>query len=168
MWERGQPALEGAAAAPVPNQSAAGNLNADRLAALESTLARIEKGMKAAQAASPEKRLYTVNEVAELVKLSEWTVRKACNAGRIKAEKGANGQWRIPRMNSSRSRTRACPSNSSPPRLSVRSASAGQRRPTCQQCLLPICYLLVLPSMKKDSRPIAVSPFLVKSTEGGT
>ena len=60
-------------------------------------MARIEKGMKAAQATSPDKRAYTVSEAAELSKLSEWTIRNACNKGRIKAEKVADGQWRIPR-----------------------------------------------------------------------
>ena len=70
---------------------------AERLAALESTLARIEKGLKASQAASPDKHAYTVGEVAELAKLSEWTVRNACNKGRIKAEKSPDGRWRIPR-----------------------------------------------------------------------
>ena len=100
LWERGQPALGGSLPL-LPSQLAAGDLSAERLAALESILARIEKGMKASQAASPaaspEKRLYTVEEVAELVKLSAWTVRNACTKGRIKAEKGPNRQWRIPR-----------------------------------------------------------------------
>ncbi len=73
------------------------DLGAERLAALESTLARIEKGLKASQAASPEKHAYTVSEVAELTKLSDWTIRNACNKGRIKAQKGPDGQWRIAR-----------------------------------------------------------------------
>ena len=60
-------------------------------------MARIEKGLKASQAASPDKIAYTVSEAAELTKLSEWTVRNACNKGRIKAEKSPDGQWRIPR-----------------------------------------------------------------------
>ena len=97
MWEHGKPALQGAVSAPAPSQPAAGDLNADRLAALESTLARIEKGMKAAQATSPEKHAYTVSEAAELTNLSEWTIRNACNKGRIKAQKGPDEKWRIPR-----------------------------------------------------------------------
>ena len=82
----------------MPNQPAAGDLNADRLATLELTLARIEKGLKASQATSPDKHAYTVSEAAELTKLSEWTLRQACNKGRIKAEKSPDGQWRIPRV----------------------------------------------------------------------
>ena len=73
------------------------DLGAERLAAMESALSRIEKGMKVSQAASPDKHAYTVSEVAELTNLSEWTVRNACNKGRIKAQKGPDEKWRIPR-----------------------------------------------------------------------
>jgi phosphate transport system protein len=99
MWKQGPPALEGTASSSAAGQptSTAADLSAERLVALESTLARIEKGLRASQATSPEKRLYTVSEVAELTKLSEWTIRNACNKGRIKAEKGPNEKWRIPR-----------------------------------------------------------------------
>ena len=36
-------------------------------------------------------------EAAELAKLSEWTIRNACNKGRIKAQKGPDEKWRISR-----------------------------------------------------------------------
>ncbi len=96
MWQQGQPA-SAVPATPAQGGTAHTDLAAERLAALESTLARIEKGLKASQAASPDKIAYTVSEAAELTKLSEWTVRNACNKGRIKAEKSPDGQWRIPR-----------------------------------------------------------------------
>jgi excisionase family DNA binding protein len=70
---------------------------AARLASLESTLTRIARRLEATQAASPDKHAYTVAEVAELTKLGEWTVRNACNKGRIKADKSPDGLWRIPR-----------------------------------------------------------------------
>lgn len=38
---------------------------------------------------------YDVDEVAELVKCSPWTMRYACTTGRIKARKSADGRWRI-------------------------------------------------------------------------
>jgi excisionase family DNA binding protein len=98
MWQD-QPASGASATAPPIAQPApaAADLVLERLAAVESALARIEKGMKASQATSPDRQLYTVSEVAELTKLSEWTVRNACNKGRIKAQKGPNGQWRVAR-----------------------------------------------------------------------
>lgn len=40
---------------------------------------------------------YTVQQAAERLGLSPWTVRQAANTGRIKAEKARNGRdWRIP------------------------------------------------------------------------
>jgi hypothetical protein len=95
QW-KAQPASSSPLAATLPAPAVA-DATAERLVAMESALARIEKGIKASQAASPEKQRYTVNEVADLTKLSEWTVRQACNKSRIKAEKGPDGQWRIPR-----------------------------------------------------------------------
>ena len=77
----------------------------------------------------------------------------------------ANGESRA--MNSSRSRTRAYPSSFSPFWPSVRPVSAEQHRPTRQQHLLPICYLFVFKSKKKDSRQIAVSPFPHRVPEVG-
>jgi excisionase family DNA binding protein len=93
---RGQPA---SAVPSTPAQAGASqaDLSRERLAAMESALARIEKGLKASQAASPDKHAYTVSEAAELTKLSEWTIRNACSKGRIKAKKSPDGQWRIPR-----------------------------------------------------------------------
>ena len=86
-----------APATPAQNGTGQVDLGVGRLAALESALARIEKGLRVSQATSPDKQAYTVSEAAELTKLSEWTIRNACNKGRIKAEKSADGQWRIPR-----------------------------------------------------------------------
>jgi excisionase family DNA binding protein len=95
-WKQAPPA---SAAPSTPAQIGTGqvDLGVERLAALESALARIEKGLRVSQATSPDKQAYTVSEAAELTKLSEWTIRNACNKGRIKAEKSADGQWRIPR-----------------------------------------------------------------------
>ena len=42
------------------------------------------------------KEAYTVEEVAKKTKLSKFTIRQACNKGRIKeAYKGKDGAWRI-------------------------------------------------------------------------
>ena len=69
----------------------------DRLAAMESGMAEIKELLKSQQAGSVEKEWYSVDEVAELAKLAVWTIRNACREGRIKAEKGPDGQWRIHR-----------------------------------------------------------------------
>jgi excisionase family DNA binding protein len=97
LWEQGQPVVEGSTSAPAPSQPAATDLSAERLAALTSAVARIEKQLKASQTTAPEKYAYTVEEAAELTELSEWTIRDACRNKRITAEKGPDGKWRIPR-----------------------------------------------------------------------
>jgi len=42
-----------------------------------------------------ESRLYTVNEVAALLKISAWRVREKLRKGLIHGDKPAKGQWRI-------------------------------------------------------------------------
>lgn len=47
-----------------------------------------------------DRQAYTVVEAAARLDLTRWTVRQACNHGRIRARKvpgrGKKGQWRIP------------------------------------------------------------------------
>ncbi len=69
----------------------------NRLAAMESSIAEMHKLLKSQQAGSVEKDWYSVDEVAKLTEFSEWTIRNACNKGRIAAEKGPDGHWRIAR-----------------------------------------------------------------------
>jgi hypothetical protein len=72
---------------------------ADGVAELRADLAEIklllQKQQKVVQPLN--KTSYTVSEVAEATGYSLWTLRHACNKGRIKADKGPNGQWRIKR-----------------------------------------------------------------------
>jgi hypothetical protein len=42
-----------------------------------------------------EKQYYTVDEVAELTGHRPWTIRQACNRGRVKGKKGDDGRWRV-------------------------------------------------------------------------
>jgi hypothetical protein len=69
----------------------------DQFAELTSGIAKLHKLVESRKVGSVEKDWYTVAEVAELVKRAIWTIRNACREGRIKAEKGPDGQWRIPR-----------------------------------------------------------------------
>jgi transposase len=60
-------------------------------------LDRLERLVKG----SVEKETYTVEEVAERLKRSEWTVRQWCNKGQVEGAKkvhgrGRKGEWRIP------------------------------------------------------------------------
>jgi excisionase family DNA binding protein len=60
---------------------------------IESRLEQIERHLKIGVA----RQAYTVAQAAERLGLSEWTVRQACNKGRIHASKARNGrEWRIP------------------------------------------------------------------------
>lgn len=43
-----------------------------------------------------EKKSFSVEETAELAGYKPWTIREACNKGRIKGRKGDDGRWRIP------------------------------------------------------------------------
>jgi len=44
-----------------------------------------------------DKQCCTVDEVAELTGYKPWTIRQACNRGRISGRKGDDGRWRVPR-----------------------------------------------------------------------
>jgi hypothetical protein len=67
------------------------------LAQVKAELAQI-KEMLTAQKGEVVKEAYTVEEVAERTKYKPFTVRQACNKGRVKgAYKGRDGAWRIPR-----------------------------------------------------------------------
>jgi len=79
----------------VPTEARSQDVHPDRLADLEAGVAEIRQLLKA-QAGQTVKQLYTVNEVAERTGFSPWTLRHACNKGRIKAQKGPDGQWRVP------------------------------------------------------------------------
>ncbi len=55
------------------------------------------KELLAAERGDVVKEAYTVNEVADKTKLKPYTIRQACNRGRIKgAYKGRDHAWRIP------------------------------------------------------------------------
>ena len=67
-------------------------------ASLEAQLDEIRSLLKQERAAhAADKAFCTVQEVAELTKYKPWTIRQACNQGRIKGKKGDDGRWRIPR-----------------------------------------------------------------------
>ena len=61
----------------------------DRICGMESMLAEIHKMLANRQV---EKDWYTVREVAEILKKSEFTVREWCRLGRVFAEKRACGR----------------------------------------------------------------------------
>jgi excisionase family DNA binding protein len=44
----------------------------------------------------PSRKFLSVEEAAERLDRSPWTVRELCNAGQIKATKDNDGRWRIP------------------------------------------------------------------------
>jgi excisionase family DNA binding protein len=94
LWQSGQsPGTLPSADTPVADATA----SAERLAGIESRLTELKKLVKAQQVTQAEKALYTVAEAAEQTGYSKFTLRQACNKGRIRAEKGPDGQWRIPR-----------------------------------------------------------------------
>ena len=62
-------------------------------------LARIEKQnleILAAIAPKANRKYLSVEEAAERLNRSSWTIRQLCNAGQIKGIKGNDGCWRIP------------------------------------------------------------------------
>jgi hypothetical protein len=66
------------------------------LAQVKADLARI-KELLTAQKGEVVKEAYSVEEVAEKTKYKPFTIRQACNKGRIKgAYKGRDGAWRVP------------------------------------------------------------------------
>lgn len=72
---------------------------ADFQAELAGELAEIKAMLKrqALQAEPSTRSHYSVDEAAELTGYTAWTIRQACNKNRIKAHKGEDGRWRIPR-----------------------------------------------------------------------
>jgi excisionase family DNA binding protein len=63
------------------------------LARLDARLERVERQLQLGVA----REAYTVAQAAERLNLSAWTVRQACNKGRIHGTKARNGRdWRIP------------------------------------------------------------------------
>lgn len=63
---------------------------------LDQANARLER-LERQQGQAVVREAYTVAQVAERLGLSAWTVRQACNTGRIRATKSRNGRdWRIP------------------------------------------------------------------------
>jgi len=73
--------------------------SSDRNDAILQELAEIRQLVKQRVLADdlPNRSFYWVCEVAEITDYKKWTLRQACNTGRIRAEKATNGQWRIPR-----------------------------------------------------------------------
>jgi predicted site-specific integrase-resolvase len=47
-------------------------------------------------ACTAEKKFFSVDETAEVTGFKPWTIRQACNKGRIKGRKGDDGRWRVP------------------------------------------------------------------------
>lgn len=68
----------------------------DRLGVLEKVVAEVRDLVKAQRATEKVKTFYSTIEVAERLELSPWTIRNCCNKGRIRAEKGPDGNWRVP------------------------------------------------------------------------
>ena len=70
----------------------------EKIASMEAQLAKVhdllQKQVK--QARVSEKQSYAVTEVAKLTGYKAWTIRQACNRGRIKGKKGDDGRWRVP------------------------------------------------------------------------
>ena len=63
---------------------------------LAEVLTRLER-MERTLAVGVVRDYYTVQQAAERLRLSTWTVRQAANTGRIRAVKARNGRdWRIP------------------------------------------------------------------------
>jgi hypothetical protein len=97
MWQSDQATAAAAGTLPSADTPVAdATVSAERLAGIESSLAELKKLVKAQQVPQAEKALYTVAEAAEQTGYSKFTLRQACNKERIRAEKGPDGQWRIP------------------------------------------------------------------------
>ena len=81
-----------------PSPVASVNVPVDRIANVEAQLAEVRDLLRKQQrlASAAERKFYAVDEVAELTGLKPWTIRQACNKGRVKASKGDDGRWRIP------------------------------------------------------------------------
>jgi len=92
------PALQEAGTTGDANATSSGSFEADneQLAALAVGVAEIKARLESQQQSQPvEKEWYTVKEAAEQTDYSAWTLRQACNTGRIEGEKGVDGKWRV-------------------------------------------------------------------------
>ncbi len=90
-----RPAHDPAPPTGSPNQNDNHKLEG-KLSNIEAELAEL-KSLITAEKGEVVKEAYTVKEVARKAGLSEFTIRHACNKGRIKgAYKAKDGRWRIP------------------------------------------------------------------------
>jgi hypothetical protein len=78
-----------------PTQAPLSEADSERLAKLESGVAELTQLLKTQSADQNVKDWYSTKEVAERTASGEWTIRQACNKGRISADKGPDGKWRI-------------------------------------------------------------------------
>jgi len=114
-WTQAPPQPEGEVVEPADAPVAeAGDTGAHRLAALEAGVAEIKQLLESKQQRPTAKEWYTVKEAAELTELSEWTLRQACNTGRITGEKGPDGKWRISRETLREIQNRGLPADPHP------------------------------------------------------
>ena len=80
-----------------PSLGASADVSVDKIAKMETQLADIQGLLKRQEklTRASARKFYAVDEVAELTGFKPWTIRQACNKGRIKASKGDDGRWRI-------------------------------------------------------------------------
>jgi excisionase family DNA binding protein len=105
--------------------------------ALLDTLARIERqnlAILAALTPKPAKRFLSVEEAAERLDRSPWTIRQLCLAGQIRAVKGEDKTWRIPSDEVERLEAEGVPKL--PKRGSPAQPSAG-----CASCVVNPCVV---------------------------
>lgn len=82
----------------------------DVLRSIECRLLAIESRLTPQQA-------YSVEDVAELTGYAEWTLRQACNQGRIRgAYKASNRSWRIPHASLEDIKAKGLPSRDNLPK----------------------------------------------------
>ena len=82
-----------------PSPGAHAELISDRIKGMEHQISEIRDLLKrqVRLAGATDRKSYTVDEVAELTEYKPWTLRQACNKGRIRGQKGDDGRWRVPR-----------------------------------------------------------------------
>ena len=68
----------------------------DQITKLKNQVAEIRDLLKRQINTGVVREFYSVNEVADRAGYERWTIRQACNKGRIKATKGDDGRWRVP------------------------------------------------------------------------
>jgi hypothetical protein len=104
-WAEETPATSPASApAPVESPATANDSGQpapeqpnEQLDKIKAALSRLEQRLEKPAPPPPEKSHYTVREAAEATGYGEWTLRQACNKGRVQADKGPDGKWRISR-----------------------------------------------------------------------